>query len=397
MFNDIKDTMEKYYSKIIIDDEFLSRVINTRIAWINKNSDYSEFLGSNYIGVYNVVYSEEDEAIFFNDLLEVDQTLLKEDINNTKGIDKSFQVTSNPFYLTCVYFMHKTYKSKLPNDKKVLLIKNFYYFFAYKVITSIFSHFFAKYKPTEPQMRMVIERMSNKFLLKRLGSWNEVLEYKAGSVLPSGLHYQRLLKINSDNIVRVVSSLQVELKDMIKNVYSLLMEVIEDNEAIKSASNSFIDESGNEKLQDITYNPEKYPIYLKSIVGIPNDFINYDLIYLIASMTNKLTEEQIKQIMILLTQFEKRDYVIDVMCRECFNYLYSKGIKSEYNRRITEVLMHLKSYFNTMLASTGEMKKVRTLVDNMVRKGMKIRVRTNTTYIMWAIGTYLIARGIYKN
>lgn len=397
MFNDIKETMEKYYNKVIVDDELLSKVISTRLAWINKSPEYSEFLGSNYIGVHNVVYSEEDESIFFNDLLEIDQVLLKQDINNTKGIDKTFQVTSNPFYLTCVYFCYKTYKSKLPNDKKILLIKNFYYFFAYKVITSIFSHFFSKYKPTEPQMRMVVERMSNKFLLKRLGSWNEVLEYKAGSLLPNGLHYQRLLKLNSDNIVRIISTLQVELKDMIKNIYSILMEVNEDNESVKSASNSFIDESGNEKIQDITYNPDKYPTYLKSISGIPNDFVNYDLIYLIASLTNKLTEEQIKKMILLLTEFEKRDYIIDVICKECFNYLYSKGIKSEYNRRITEVILHLKTYFNTSLANKDEMKKVRTLIDKMVRTGMKIRVRVNTTYMVWAIGTYLMLRGLYKN
>ncbi|MCI4435728.1 MAG: hypothetical protein JHC33_02810, partial [Ignisphaera sp.] len=282
MKKDIKDVCGEYLRHLSFDVKLLMEFKKYRLNWAQKNSSHIEFLGSNLTGVHNIRYSSVDEDMLFIDILNVDQNKLRNDLYLVPGINKAHKVASNVTYITLVYLMHMFSQSKLKNDDKSDAIKELYYIFAYKAISSLYTNYFP-YPVSESVAKMVYERLSNRYLIKKLGTWQDVLEYRTRDLLHGGIHYNRILNLNTDNATRIIADMQSRLRENIKEIYNVLVEVNASNERIYSSSMIQTDEEG-ESTRDITVRPDNYILYINSIIRNENDFINDDLVYLITSI-----------------------------------------------------------------------------------------------------------------
>lgn len=362
MYNNIKEVITHEFDNIIIDKEFCKKV-NTFLNywWYKKidDTDHSEFLGSAMIGSNRIIFSAQDSLKFFKEVLDKDEFYLGDIYRKLPDINPKFKTHSNPFYLTVVILMHMTYETtKLKKEEKIDLLKDLYLIFSFKVMSSILNHNF-KYKPNPAVVKMVFEKMSNKYLIKRLGSWAKVLEYKTEEIIPPrGIHANKLARFKTDDATYVVQQIVGGYKSMIKNIFALLVEINNSNLGIANSSTLTVDEDGTEKTVEMVFNHGGYVNYCKSIINSFSDFYNEDYINLIARINPKMDVIKFQSIMSKLTEEpypkeREHDYIEKIMISS-FNYLSTKGINSNYQNTsvLFNSLNYLKGYW-----SSGKMKE----------------------------------------
>jgi hypothetical protein len=394
MKKDIKDVCGEYLRHLSFDVKLLMEFKKYRLNWAQKNSSHIEFLGSNLTGVHNIRYSSVDEDMLFIDILNVDQNKLRNDLYLVPGINKAHKVASNVTYITLVYLMHMFSQSKLKNDDKSDAIKELYYIFAYKAISSLYTNYFP-YPVSESVAKMVYERLSNRYLIKKLGTWQDVLEYRTRDLLHGGIHYNRILNLNTDNATRIIADMQSRLRENIKEIYNVLVEVNASNERIYSSSMIQTDEEG-ESTRDITVRPDNYILYINSIIRNENDFINDDLVYLITSIVQNIDKE--KFVMTLRELTKLHDYTfVETIIVTTINYMRTKNIINNYEKQTYEILTSMKGYWSSSSVKDKELIRIKKYLYDISSKATKKKTKWLLATITIGILLYIFLRALYKN
>ena len=81
----------------------------------------------------------------------------------------------------------------------------------------------------------------------------------------------------------VLSDLQGRLREIIKNIYAVLIIVIDKNERIGTSSLLMETEDGD-GLKDTISNQATYVAYMRDVCNRPNEFINKEILDLTMSM-----------------------------------------------------------------------------------------------------------------
>ncbi len=395
MFRDIKDTF-KHHIKIEFNTTLYNKLKAYRINWMQKSDDYIEFLGSNLTGVQPIRFSTQDEDMLFIDILNVDQSNLKYDVFKTKGIYKNRKVTSNAFYLTIVYIMHEFLHSKAIGKNRDDVLKELYYIFAYKAISSLITHNF-KYNVDPSIAKAVVERLNNRFHLKKYGSWQEVFELRSLDIIPpNGLHAKRLYTLSTDDSGRIISDMQGRLRDMIKGIYTVLIDVKEKNEKIVSTSSLDITEDGV-GIKETSNRPDIYIRYVKSIVNIRNDFINDDIVYLVISMFKNVNRDDLVKTLeyISNTDIKEKDYILDSVINSTISYLNNKNINGDYQKKMYDVIKYCKSYYTSSSAKDKDIVEVRKLLNSICITATKKKSKWIISTVVITTMVYIIVRSFY--
>lgn len=399
-FKDLKDVFEFYLKDIKVDAVLYDKIKRYRLAWAQKDSIYIEFLGGNLTGVHPIRFSTLDEDKFFIDILNIDQSNLKYDLHKLAGIDKSRNVTSNPMYLTLFYLIHR-YASLYPKEKYAVdAIKEVYYIFAYKVISSLISHYFS-YNLDLATAKATYERLTNRFLIKKYGSWQKVFEHRAQDVLPpNGLHFKRAIDGTTDDGVRTIADMQGRIRENIKNIYVVLMEVIQSNEKIFSTTLIEEDEDGG-TTKDVADRPDKYIMYIRGIVNKPNDFIVDDLVYLTHNLIKNLPVDKFVETLKYISEKlvikpSSADDFIEISIDTTINYMTSKGITHDYANRILDVMMNMKGYWSSSSVKDSKVIHVKKYVSNIVSEATGLKTNWQIASISIAVLIYVFLRAVYS-
>ena len=351
MFKDLKDAINPHITISDYKKTYLN-IKNFRLNWIQRTPEHIDFLGTNLMGVYSLRFTIPDEDLWYL-TLDVDKKQLQQDIYQTKGIIKSMKTISSAFYNLSVYLMHlytTGVNTGLKEHEKTDAIKEIFFVMVYKMTGSINSQRF-KY-PCPPEIaKAAHERLSNKFLLKRFNSWQEVFDYKTLDVLPKGIHYPRLIKYNTDNANRIISDIQTKLRDIYRNVYSIIMEIKDDNTA-KIKSTSLLKEGDDEEgYNGITNREDKYISYLTTNIRSYNDIYNEDIINLLLTIYTVLTKPNVEKVLKYFTDNYDNNKDIKEIVEKCvpisIAYLTRKEITCNYTKHIYDIIIALKGYFGT--------------------------------------------------
>ena len=391
----VKELFEKNLNpNLKIDKEFFEKLKIFRVSWSQRTEDHIEFLGSNYIGLQPVRFSSQDEDIFFSDIVEIDKDTLITDIKYTKGIDTKRKVESNPYYLTTVYLMHRFTTSSLPNNLKIEAVTELYYLFAYKVISSLIMHYF-KYNADISLIKATDSRLSNKFLIKRVNSWQELFTYRARDVLPSGLHYSRLKSFSTEDCLRVIRDMQGRIRDIVKNIYAVMLEVKESNEKVVSSSLLMADEEGV-KVGDITNSQDRYIIELNRLLSLERDLIDNDLLYLLSNVLKTFNVNETITILQYITNndFSGKDVLAEHIITDGVDILQRKNIK-DYQKNILVVIQTIKNWFINRSISNN-LKKTKDDVNKVVCLATKQKPGWRSMNSTVSVMIYLFVRAIIK-
>lgn len=367
MYGSLKELFSSYFNRSF-DQSLINDLRLFRINWAQKEDIYIEFLGGNTLGTQPIRFSIKDDEMLIVDTLNMDISSLTYDIANTKGITKGRAAETNPVYQTLVYLMHGFTTSKLSNKLKEEAIKECYYIFAYKKFSSLMFHYF-KYPTEDSIAKATYEKLSSKFLIKKLNNWQEVFEYRARDMLPGSIHYKRITDYETSDAIRIIMDLQTKLNDMFKNIYAVTIQVANSNERIVTDT-LFDTIDGNEELKAITNAPDRYAKYIYSIIKSKNDFVKYDLAHLVAEQFNKLSTSIFYNFMLELSNLDAKNtsMLIEVSIIEVIDILSHKGITRDYHKHILEVIPTIKQKFSNTKYDSKSSKQIKKVLEKLFVK-----------------------------
>jgi hypothetical protein len=293
------EVFQHNFTHVKFDSKLAERLYKFQIGYINQNSEHLEFFGGNLLGVQVIRFKDSDLRRFYEEVVNVDLTVLTKDIRDLDTIDHSHKVGSDIFNLTCMYLIHGFLKSNLINDsKKKRATYDVALIFFCRCLAALLSHYF-KY-PADPHVaQMTYANLSNKYLIKKLGSWHALVDYRAEEVAgKSGIHLKNLYNFSDDStITYAISDSQGRIRDMIKNYYAEFMLVHESGSRIASTGGTFFDADGEETIKDKTKSVESDVQYMLQTLSDQNSFIKQDLIAVIVNINKNTSAKMLRTVL----------------------------------------------------------------------------------------------------
>ena len=214
MYRNMKDLINDVFRDVTIDKKFIQKLDQYIYKWKYKKSgsaDHASFLGGNLIGVDKIIFSDADAEQFYKNIVYQSEDRMKDAYSQLDGINTSFNVASNPFYLTNVTLMHMVYVSKLSNFEKNKALEDLGLIIGFKMFSSMYNHFFSRGTSTDIS-KAVYENLNGKYILKKYGTWYDVFVYRANDVKPKGIFEAKLKSFSVDDAVKVVTGIHTRLK-----------------------------------------------------------------------------------------------------------------------------------------------------------------------------------------
>ena len=221
---------------------------------------------------------------------------------------------------------------------------------------------------------------------------------------PNGLHAKRIKSFKlTEDATRVVIDLQGRLKDMIKNIFVVIMDVKENNNRIVSSSLNETDMEGDATLKSIIDRPDTYILYLKNIVYKQNDFIKADLVHVVSNLLDMPTDKDLYNSLryiseSYLTKTKDIDYIIDKCIDLSIDYLSRNNVEKNYSKNLNKVLVMLRNYYAGSRVSSKDVETLKNMVKKIfveaTGKTNKTKVSNNRVGIIVYIFLRAMAKGI---
>lgn len=399
------EVFNEHFSKVKFDKRLTKALFQYQLQYINQNREHIEFFGSNLLGVHVVRFKDSDVLRLYNDILDIDYYQLTNDIRKVTTINHEFKVSGDVFNLTCMYLMHRILNSKDLVDKdRQRGVYDVGLIFFYRCISAILSYYF-RY-PSDPKIaQSAYARLSNKFLIKKLGSWHRVMEYRAKELVdPKGLHYKPLSAFNDDQaIVYAINDSQGRVRDLIKNYYAEFVKVHNEGESIGVTTSTYFDAEGEETIKEKTKSVETYIAYIRHVVIDKDTFIKDDLLNVITNINSNTSYRMIKQVLNWLTEHYndgKKHVLIDEFLKLVIVhsfYLIQQHIPASRQRDYAYILSQLKNLYLSTRSNDPELLKLRELGEDIVQSANDKKVSnslsmaTRTSLIL-----YITLRALIK-
>ena len=414
-FNDVKEFFTYHLSNFKINKHLIKDIRKFRLKWMTKNDEYINFLNGNLIGVYNISFSVLDDAEFMENVLKIDNynelqelIIAKRDnkgnlLEGTDGIEKNFKIGSNIIYQIIIYLLYLIYNDKhLSSSDKEDGMRELCLIMQYRMFTSLYNWYF-KYKISEAVANTLYSKLSNKFLIKQLDTWQDVFEVRGESCYKKdGINLDRLKKYNSESAVRIASDIQVKIREQLKQIYMVLIEILENDEVIDIEKATYVGgERNEEQLNDVN---KGYYIYVNNALDAAsslNNFIDGDLLDITVSLYNKvdrnLLYEFIKDMLDEnFLEHKKLNDIISTILNESFQYLVRIDINIEDRRNLSEALVSIKQYWSSSKVKNENMDKVKEELFDLAHRSTGRKTGWLLTSLLLSFITYTFLRSLKK-
>jgi hypothetical protein len=280
----VLDVFNDECKNLVIDTNFIKRLSAYQTMFVHKNADHVAFFGGVLIGVQTVRFTVEDTDKWFNDIIEADDVPLEERLLKLPLINPDWNVSSDTLNLSVAWLVHTIYKSKtLTREQKHQGMVDALLVLQYKFLTSrLYRHF--RFPADKTTAQAAYAQLSNKFAIKRYGSWSALLTARAEEIIsPSGIHRRTIETLDDEGVRYMLNDIQGRIRDMLKKIFDVFLKVHASGKRIISVSSS-IEHDGVEILKDKTKSLTQYTRYLNSIVSDKNSFVRMELLGVVSKM-----------------------------------------------------------------------------------------------------------------
>lgn len=401
----LKQVFDEHFSKTKFDAKLAKALYQYQIGYVNRNQEHLEFFGSNLLGVHVIRFKDSDLAEFYNNVVDVDYHRLTTDIRKVPTIDHNFKVAGDVFNLTMMYVVHRCLTSEaLSEQQKHRAAYDSGLIFFYRCIAAIQSYNF-RY-PADPKIsQMAYANLSNKFLIKKLGSWHKVMDYRSEDLVSKqGLHYKNLVKFEDDEqIVYAISDSQGRIRDLYKNYYAEFARVHSEGSNIGVTSGTWIDAEGEETVKEKTKSTEAYVSYMRQAIVDKQTFVKDDLVSLIVKINSNTSFRMVKHTLVWLCdhytdskQFKQIDEFVSTTVVQSL-YLIQNHMDVKHLRDYPHILMTLKNLYLSTRTTDPEIEKIRKIGFDLVRKANgrvsdSLTLSTRTSVILYLTMRALIGQ-----
>jgi len=398
-YRDLTEFFEKNLHDLKINKALAISIKQYRYRWINKKEDNHLFLGSDLTGVYSPMFTSIDTRQFFTDVIMEDRDHLQQEVYKVKGINKNFEVSSNIFNIITMWIIKNFIEKKMEDAALDMFL-----IFAYRTFVSLHSRYFM-YPVTKAIGMAVVARMSNKYLVKKLGTWNNVFIYRSKDFISTkGVNHRRIMKFKTDDVVKAINDGSGRLKSALLQVYSLTVEVAKQGEQITTKSTTIQDDEGGEIIRDITGGYSSILTDLHAIIIDEHKLVNETYVDVVVKIVGGHIDktELIRLLKWLSSNFtgtkesKKITEVVDKAITITLNYLNRKGQTSINGSNLYNILTDIKNVWSVRREEDDQQKYKEELI-SIVKKVSKKKDISVVTSVSVGLITYLFLRASYKN
>lgn len=349
----LADVFDRHFADIKFDKAMARGVYEYQVFISTKNQDHIQFFGSPLLGVQTLRLLPREIMRFFQRTLGIDYSALEKDIRKLTTIYQENSITADILNLTLMYMIHRFYQSTHLTDKMRLRgAFDVAMIFCYRTVIALTNNYF-HYNADPKVAQAAYSNLSNKNLIKQLGSWKRLCEYRAEAMVdPKGLNYERLSMFNDDLVITgVISDSQGRFKDVFRIYYDEFDRVHSSGESIGVNTATITDVDGDVVLREKTKGTESLINYVRSILNDPNGFMDYDLVTVAADMSSNSSFKTIKANLEWLAhaytdpKWNKKidKFVVDVIVQGMF-YI-EKNVPLDKRRDLSYIMTTLKNLF----------------------------------------------------
>jgi hypothetical protein len=379
----LKAVFDHLLRHLVIDQSFARKLYNFQVGFVNKTHEHMDFFGGNLTGVHRVRFTDADFAAFYDLLGRVDGMGIRAAIEKVPTIDENrnrhgelFKVSSDPFNLTCMYLIHRCLTSpKLTPQRQVQAAIDLALIFNYRALTALLAWYF-RY-PADPKVaQATYASLSNRFLIKKLGSWQAVLVYRSQEFTKEeGLWYQVLKNFGPDEeIVKMVNDTQGRVRDILKSIFGEHVRAKENDELIYTQSSTMLDVEGVEVVRDRVHGLEAYLGYLSSILPDRNSFIKTELVQMVTTVSYTTQINYLVKTLEFLSDSaldHKHKLIhefIHLVLTVSFNYLTDHQFSLSGRINIPEFLIRLKGCYTSAKSKDPDLEQLRAMGTQLVHQ-----------------------------
>lgn len=378
----LAEVFDPLFKHLRYDGKLAKAIYRYQVSYLNSNKEYIEFYGSNLLGVHIVRFKDNDVARLFDEVLDVDYLQLSEDLKRVTGINQEYKISSDVLNLTLFYLLHKFMTTKLlDGHSRERVCYDVALLFFYRTTAALISYNF-KY-PADPKIaQQAYANLSQKYLIKQLGSWGKVMDYRAKELISSkSIHYKALVAYNNDNsIVYAINDSQGRVRDMIKNYYGEFARVHSQGDRVGTTSSTYTDMEGEENVKEKTKSVESYVEYIRDIIVDKHSFIKDDLVGIISRVNANVSFRSLK----VCLEWISSEYGNQKLHKEIDDFVSTSVIHSfhliQYNiapksmRDYPAILTGLKNLLASSRSVDPELQKIKDLGERVVTKSFPYKV-----------------------
>lgn len=398
MYKLVKDVFEHEARDLKFDKRLADMLHRYKQNFINRNKEHAAFFGGNLLGVNVVRFVPADQDNWFDNILQVDEELMREHLHALPGINPEWHVSSNVMNLSCAYLAHGFFHSDLPANQKRQAMFDVFLILQFKYISSILYRFFP-YPADRAVAEATYAALNMKFILKEKGSWLGLLSHRCEEILSrSSPHYSAISSMNSDKeVVDMLNAIHGALKGYVKNMREVMERVRLTGGKVSSVS-SVAGVNGEEILKDKTRGPAVFTNYLKSILSDKNSFIREELLLVITKIMPSANYRHLRSSLEHLSanyfkaDHQKIECIVNLSMVHSFAYLSDNRILLRSNVDLSSMLIRLKGAYTSSRSTDPDLLELRELVEDVIRPAVDSRTPAVIASVRTGVLLFLVAR-----
>ncbi len=368
----LKSVFDKHFSHLTYDAAFAKKIYNFQLEYLNSNREYLEFYSGNMLGVHKVRFKPSDFDKFMYEVLEVDAEELDKDLDHVPSVMKINSVTSDLLNLSVVYLLHMFMNSNKMNEKdRHRACYDVASIFFLRSFAALIADYF-RYPAEERIVKIAYGNLSGNNLIKKLGNWFKVVDYRANALLgKDSIHYKTIKYLLEDKVHYVISDSKDRIKDIIKNYYREIVKVRNSGDTMGTISSLAMNAEGEIGLVDKINRTDNTIIAIKTLIS-NNNLVRDNLIYLVSSINTNTTAKSIKEVIAWVSEnYLSNNSSIDKFIEESVkytHYLLKYKVKNASTKDISRVMIELKNLYLSTRNEDLDLLNLRDIAGGIVKK-----------------------------
>lgn len=373
-----KEVMDLIFKDVEFDKHLYRKILYINIDLITRKENRNLF-GSQLIGCYMVSYTNANKATFYDELFDLDYEEVEEQLKKINTINENFKIARDSINLTCFYIAHRFLSNKaLKEENRIAYATEILNYFSYRTLLVITSNFFI-YPISEEEAVSLFERLTNRYIIKKVKNWSEYCLYRSQEYLKSKF-YDVVLKFNDDNTLpNAINDLFSRTKDTMKNIYREFITLNESNEALRKRKTVVNDLEGQEVLMDKLHASENLVNYLTSTLNDRNTFIRTSHIDVSVDIIKNLSYKNLHECLNIVYEYmllNPKNYneTIHIMNSILINSLIYLQNNEYYISDQNDVLHIMNILVGNLLYARGtdiEINKIKDQIYAFIKKAYK--------------------------
>jgi hypothetical protein len=370
---------------------------------MNRNEDHLNFFSGNLLGVYPIRFVTSDRIRWYEEVLEVDEHVIKEGIKKVAYLDPEWVRANDGINLSTIWLMYQIHSAKTISTKeREQCLIDIVLYLQYKFLSSIMAHYFP-YPADQAVAMATYEALSRKFEIKQFGSWQGLLEHRSELITNStSIHHTTYTTLRDDSaIVYMISDIQQRLREIVKKYRAIFQKIKDENLRIVSTSTTF-EIDGERELIERGRDYTDYTRYLKDIIGDVPTFIRKELVDIIADAMHTMSIDHLYQVLRYCSNNSgtRGDSNIEKLIEETLLHAYqyltdNNGVMANPSD-LAGLISKFKNLYAASRMSNPQLIRMRDLGDKIVKKGVISRNTAALASVRTGLQLYLILRAFSR-